>query len=808
MLRFSIVLIFFACQTILSAQCKLNIRCFSEENHEEVDASVGLNLLEIAAVSALSQNTLSLECGKPYTIFVLANDYAIDSFEISLKRDTSVIIYLKSLLSSLPVIEIYANRLPGKVLPAISELNAKDISTINTGKDLPFLLESLPSTVSTSDAGNQVGYTALRIRGSDQTRINVTLNGVPVNDAESSTVFWVDLPDLASSVDKIQIQRGVGTSSFGAGSFGANINILTSPPVAEAYFKTNIAAGSFNTIKQSYLFGTGILNKHFSFEGRLSSISSDGYVDRAKSVLKSLNGTLNYIGSKTVARFIVFSGNETTYQSWYGVPESVLSGDTSQMLAYAERNGLSASERQNLLNSGRTYNYYQYKDQNDQYLQNYYQFIYSRQLTSQWLLSAVAHWTKGKGNYEEWRPNDLLANYKLSHNIVGIDTIYNANIVRKRWLDNDFYGGNVALKYESDKLYFTTGITAYQYNGKHYGEISWIDNYAGLAPGYRYYNGTGNQSDKSVFAKLKYKIRADLQFFTDLQYRAIDYKIGGSNNDLLNFDITTNYRFFNPKIGLSFQKNGWVINTSLGQSNNQAFRDDFINAALGNLPKPEHLTDFEIEFQKNEKNWSARIGFYFMKYKDQLVLTGALNDVGAALRTNVSESSRKGIEMEAGWRINKYLKWNGNLTLSQNVIDDFGYVLYDYENGGTMLTDYKNTPISFSPSVIAYTDIEAGYKAFKMNFNIKHVGKQFLDNTGQADKSLKAYTICNASIAWNKNVVNVGNIGLKFQLYNVFDLKYSSNGYTYSYIYGQTITENFYYPQAGRNFMVACSLSF
>lgn len=555
---------------------------------------------------------------------------------------------------------------------------------------------------------------------------------------------------LASSVDQIEIQRGVGTSSYGAGSFGANINILTKKPSEAAYSTTAFSGGSFNTFKKSVLFGTGLLNKHFTLEGRWSSLNSDGYVDRATSDLESFYGNLNYIGRKSVLRLIAFSGNEKTYQSWYGVPESVfLSGDPAQMNAYADRNGLSDSERTNLLNSGRTYNYYQYKDQTDNYRQRYYQLIYSYRLNDNWNFMSVSHLTTGRGHYEEWKPNHAFSNYGLAPIIQGTDTVFATNVVRRRWLDNKFYGTNMQLRYESGKLFWTGGLTLYQYDGKHFGEISRIDNYPGLAPDYRYYEGVGNQSDRSLFSKVKYDFSEKFSAFADIQYRVIAYKANGKNNDLLDYDFDRKYKFFNPKLGISYRnKAGLNILSSIGRSNSQPFRDDFINAPAGQTPLAEQLTDLEFEVQKNAVNWSASAGLYHMQYKDQLVLTGALNDVGAAIRTNVRQSFRQGIELQGAWKPVSFFKWSGNLSFSCNRIKDFEYVLYDYENGIALLKTFRNTPISFSPNSIGFTDFEFLFHEFTLNLTGKYVGRQFMDNTGDKEKSIDPYKLANASLAW------------------------------------------------------------
>lgn len=807
MFRLLVFLLLLSSSLFVNAQCKVDFYFYSNVSNTPLVAEIFSNGIQLNPSNTDVRFSYEHTCGQHSVFEIRAVGYKNQQVELINRTDTMIDIFLEPISLTLPDLEVLASRFPGNVLPAVSKLSGSDLQEINTGKDIPYLLESIPSVFSTSDAGNQTGYTGLRIRGSDQTRINVTINGVPVNDAESHNVFWVDLPDLASSVDQIQIQRGVGTSSYGAGSFGANISIITKPASLQPYLTTAFSGGSFNSFKKSVLFGTGLINKHFSFEGRWSGIDSDGYIDRAYSHLSSLYGNLNYHNRKNTIRLIAFSGDERTYQSWYGVPESVLSGDVEQMNAYADRNGLSDTERQNLLGSGRTYNYYQYKDQTDNYRQSYFQLIYSSQLSDNLLFTSVAHLTRGKGYYEEWKPADKLADYGLLPIVAGQDTISEANIVRKRWLDNYFYGMNAQLKYETTSLFLSGGLTAYQYDGNHFGRINWIDNYPGLVPGFEYYKGKGIQDEFSFFGKLKYGLTQNLDVLADLQYRLIRYNAYGTNNDLQEFVIYRQYNFFNPKIACSYRPaNGWYINASVGRSNSQPFRDDFINATPGRQPKSEQLTDYELEIQKSGKNWSAIASFYYMKYKDQLILTGELNDVGAAVRTNVAESYGRGVELQLSWQPFPFLQWTGNGSFSSNIIRAFDYLLYDYDNGGEVLETFVNTPISFSPSTILYSDIRLNHKKWSLDVTAKYIGQQYLDNTGSVERAIDPYTVINSTLSWKTKIFSNSVLQLSGQIFNLADLKYSSNGYTYSYLYGGLVTENFYYPQAGRHFMLSCKI--
>src|SRR5437868_803101 len=578
-------------------------------------------------------------------------------------------------------VEVLAVRAADKAPFAKTNLSKKEIAKNNLGQDLPFVLEQTPSVVVNSDAGNGVGYTYIHIRGIDPTRINVTLNGIPYNDAESQGTFFVDLPDISSSANSMQIQRGVGTSTNGSGAFGSTINLATHDVNKRFYFESNNSYGSFNTWKNNIQFGSGIFRNHFTLDGRLSSIKSDGYIDRAKTNLRSAFGSLAYISAKNSLRLNVFSGKETTYQAWNGVPESFLDSARTYNSAGTEKPGDP------------------YDNETDNYIQTHYQLFYNRKFNNNWKASLAFFYTKGRGYYEEYRAAQAFADYGLPDYNDGITTYTSTDLVRRLWLDNDFYGSIFSLQYnkKQTQLIFGGGYT--EYDGKHYGEITWAELQAGVPKNYHWYDLTAYKKDLSVYGKWTQQWTSHWLSFVDLQYRNVPYTINGFryNPTLL---IDKNYSFFNPKFGFTYSNNGLQAYASFAVAKKEPIRDDF-EAGTTQQPTPENLYDIETGVDKKGTNYSIGAGLYYMKYKDQLVLTGKINDVGAYTRTNIPDSYRAGIELQGTYQANKYFNAAANLTLSENKIKNFTEYIDDYDNGGQQTKYYSKTDISFSPSVIA-----------------------------------------------------------------------------------------------------------
>lgn len=698
---------------------------------------------------------------------------------------------------------------------AFTNVGKLELGKQNLGQDLPVLLNFTPSLVTTSDAGAGVGYTGLRIRGTDATRINVTINGIPYNDAESQGTFWVNMPDIGSSVSSVQIQRGVGTSTNGAAAFGATVNINTNEFRKEAYAEINNSVGSFNTRKHTILAGTGLLNNKFTLDARLSKITSDGFIDRAKSDLGSFYVSGAYFGKKSSVRLNVFSGKEVTYQAWEGTPEARIKGNREGILAYIDRNGLNERDAQNLLNSdSRTYNLYLYDNQVDNYQQDHFQLVSSHSLSKNWTFNLNGFLVKGRGYFEQYRDNDRLSNYKLPAVIAGGDTITRTDLVRRRWLDNSFYGTTFSLDYNSfKKLTANIGGGWNQYDGNHFGEVIWARFAGNSNIRQRYYQNVGLKTDFNIYGKVYYQLTDKLNVFVDAQVRKIGYFVKGDDNQQRQQLHDVNYTFFNPKAGLTYLvSESSSAFASFSLAHREPNRDDFTESTRQIQPNPEVLRDLEVGYRFQKGRVAASVGGYYMNYKNQLVVSGQLNDVGNPIKINVPESYRAGIELEFGAQLSKQWKWNANATFSQNKIKNFTeYVVdYDDENGGYQTTNHGNSDIALSPNVVVggqlmYTPV----KNLEVALLTKYVGKQYLDNTSNEGRKLDAYFTNDLRFIYRIKPKGMNEITVSALANNVFNELYESNGYTYSYIYGgQTTTENFYYPQAGRNFLVSVGLKF
>ena len=753
-----------------------------------------------------------------YTIMVEKPGFLPQSLTISAQSMDEVKVLLFTGMKTLEDIHVNTTRLSDFNTSQILIRRINPLERKNFGQDIPILLEATPSLLTTSDAGAGVGYTGLRIRGVDATRINVTINGIPVNDPESHAVYWVNMPDLASSIENIQIQRGVGSSSNGAAAFGASVNIKTQDISEKPFGSIDQSLGSFGTSKTTIKAGTGIINKHFSLETRMSSIQSNGYLDRASSDLKSYFLSGAYIGNKSVLKAIVFSGKEITYQAWYGTPESRITGDSTAMNAYADRNGLSSEERENLLNSGRTYNYYTYKNQVDHYQQDNYQLHFTHTFNDKLILNLAGHYTYGRGYYEQYLKGENLMDYGLNPVMIGSDTIQQTDLIRRLWLDNDFIGAVYGVTYKpTTHLDFVWGGSANTYFGGHYGELVWAQ-YASNSEIYqRYYNNDSRKTEASSYLKAVYK-RDRFDVYTDLQFRHVDYAFIGK--ELVNgfpADVTQDvqFNFFNPKVGGSFKINTQqMIFMNYGISHREPVRADFVQSTAQNRPTFETLRDLEFGHQVNANHLTFTTNLYYMNYKNQLLLTGAINDVGAYIHTNVAKSHRLGIEVYGAYRFDQKLKLTGGLTLSQNKVAQFNESVDVYLDTLPYYTQqvisHNNTDMSFSPNVIGNVGIEwMTLENLQISWMTKYVGRQYLDNTGNVQRSIDPYNFSNLQINYSIYDKFCKEIQLGLMVNNALNQLYENNGYTFSYVYGgQTTTENFYYPQAGRNFMARVLLKF
>ncbi len=707
---------------------------------------------------------------------------------------------------------VTATRATGKTPTTYTTVNKQALQKQNFGQDLPMLINWTPSLVTTSDAGAGIGYTGLRIRGSDATRINVTINGIPYNDSESLGTFWVDIPDVASSSQSIQIQRGVGSSTNGGGAFGATINLQTNTRNDVPYAELNTAAGSFGTFRNTLNVSTGLLNGHWIVDGRISKIVSDGFIDRASSDLQSYYFSGGYYADKTIIKAIAFGGKERTYQAWYGVPESRLNNDQEAMLITAGNEGWNQEQTDNLLNSdSRTFNPYTYKNQVDNYQQDHYQLHFSQQLMTELTLNAALHYTPGKGYYEEYRYDDDIANYGLADVIIGDETISSTDIIRRRWLDNDFYGFTYSLNYDKERLNAVLGGAWNRYVGDHFGEILWSA--VTIAPHeYQYYFNNGDKRDFNIFLKTNYQFGKRLNAYVDLQYRKIQYKTSGIENKQNLLDVNVDYDFFNPKLGVTYLLNEKQnLYFSYSVANREPVRDDFTDNP-GNTPKHETMHDIEFGYRSGTDRITFNVNYYWMNYNNQLVLTGALNDVGASIRTNVDKSYRMGLESELLIKLNDKFVWNVNLTLSENKIKEFTEVLYDYgadwDEYNAVENTYKNTDISFSPRIIAGSGLSySPMRRGEITLLTKYVGKQYLDNTSNNARSINAYLVNDVRFSYAIRPSFVKEIGFSLLINNILNEEYESNGYTWGYLGGgDAYRENYYYPQAGTNFLAMLTI--
>lgn len=790
----------------------------SESNHTLPGASIKLKN-QYQGVTANGAGAYQLKNLKPgnYTVVVRFIGYQTQEKNITIAADQTLNFVMQQSAYLADEVIVHSTRASEKSATTYRNLSKEEINENNFGQDLPFILNNTPGVVVSSDAGTGVGYTGIRIRGSDATRVNVTLNGIPYNDSESQGTYWVNMPDFASSVDNLQIQRGVGTSTNGAGAFGGSLNIQTASPALQPYAELNNTFGSFNTLKNTVKIGTGLINDKWSFDGRLSQIKSDGFIDRAVSDLKSYFLSGAYQGKKDLLRLNVFAGTEKTYQAWNGIPESRLNGDVAGMQAYIDRNYLGAADAANLLNSGsRTYNSFTYKDQTDNYWQNHYQLLYARQFNEQFSFNGALHYTDGRGYYEEFKSAQKFSNYGLANVDLGGTTLKRTDLIRRRWLDNDFYGLTYNFNYQPQaNLTFTLGGAYNKYEGKHFGEIIWAKYASNGNYGDHYYDNKGDKSDFNIFGKVMFNATDQLSLFADLQFRNLNYEVTGTEKNLNSLNINDKMNFFNPKVGATYVIDpASNVYASFSVANKEPNRDDYINATAGLFPKSERLYNTEAGYRVKTEGFNAGLNVYGMFYKDQLVVTGKINDVGESIRQNVPKSYRIGVELDASLQINKQFVVNANAALSKNKINNYLDYLYEYDDNGdiinTVTTNYASPDISFSPAAVLFGELV--YKPLSglaIALQNKYVGKQYLDNTKNESRKLKAYFVSNLRAGYDFSVFGIKKVNLGLLVNNIFDKKYESNGYSYGSIYqGVTTTENFYFPQAGTNFLLSLNLKF
>ncbi len=695
---------------------------------------------------------------------------------------------------------IKSTRANEKMPVAYQNLTGKEISKLDQGRDIPFLLEQMPATVVTSDAGSGVGYTGFRIRGTDMNRINITVNGIPLNDAESHSVFWVNMPDFASSVGSLQMQRGVGTSTNGAAAFGASINLQTATPSPEAYGTITNAAGSFNAWRHTISAGTGLIRGKWAMDARLSKLSSDGYIDRATTDLKSFYVSGGYYGNTTIAKINIFSGKEITYQAWDGIPSDILKTNRTF-------NGIG-------MYTDYLGNTMFYENETDNYQQDHYQFMLSQRLSGHLTGNFALHYTRGFGYYEQFKDDEDLTDYLIAPvSIPGNDTsfITQSDLIRRKYLENDFYGFTWSLNYERNKLNLIVGGSGNQYDGLHFGEVIWAEFAQTAGYNHRWYQGTGDKRDLNLYAKAQYQANRKLSLFADLQMRGINYKLAGRDDDQRDIAQNHEFLFFNPKTGIYYQvdlKNS--LYASFAIANREPNRDNYTDADPGKqVPVSETLYDYELGYHFGDEWIRATINFYYMYYRDQLVLTGEINDVGAAIMTNVPVSYRTGLESSFKLRISDNLKVSANASVSSNKIKNFSEFVDDWDNWGSQLENrIGKTDLAFSPNLIAGTEIVWVFtKGLDASLNCKYVSRQYIDNTADTDRSLDPYFVSNFRIDWMIEPTFMRGLEVNLNVNNLFNAEYETNAWVYRYYsegsYGKM---DGYFPQAGINFMAGLTI--
>lgn len=702
---------------------------------------------------------------------------------------------------------VRATRATERTPMTFSNIDKATIARNNTGVDAPYLFRWTPSAVETSDAGAGVGYTGIRIRGSDATRINVTINGIPLNDSESQSVYWVNMPDFLSSVDNVQIQRGVGASTNGAGAFGASINLQTKPLSNEAFADLSLGAGSFNTWRRNVRFGSGRLGGGFSIEGRYSHISSDGYVDRASSDLRSGFVTAGWTGDRSLLKFNVITGQERTYQAWYGIPKDYLKDPVLRRYnpAGTERPGDP------------------YENETDNYRQTHYHLIYNTQWHPQWNLNLALHYTRGAGYYEQYKAQQAFAQYGLDNVTTDNDTIRSSDLVRRLWLDNHFYGGVFSTTWNSSdqKTEMVTGGAYSIYEGLHFGDIIWAQ-FAGTMPkGFRYYENDARKTDFNIYQKWNRRLAERWDAYVDVQYRRVGYDFLGYNRNREQVDQNVALQFFNPKFGAQYQTGKHsTAYASFAVGSREPNRNDYTENTPDTRPLTERLYNAEAGYRHNGQRSALSINGYYMFYRNQLVLNGQINDVGEYTRVNVDRSYRLGLEMMAEVRPIKSLRISANYTLSRNRVAAFTEYVDQYDADfnwtGQLAVERRQTHLAFSPSHIANAELEwifradaAGQPLLSATLMSKYVGRQFIDNSSDAANVLPAYFYSDLRLEYQLRPAFARNLSLNLLVQNLWNAQFASNAWSYRYqAEGTLLLDQGFFPQAGRNILLGLTLGF
>lgn len=681
---------------------------------------------------------------------------------------------------NLQEVQVVSTRATQKTPVAFTNVSKETLRKQNFGLDIPFLLTATPSVLTTSDAGTGVGYTSIRVRGTDASRINVTANGIPMNDAESHSIFWVNTPDLASSLQDMQIQRGAGTSTNGAGAFGASINMRTEGIPSRAYGEASGSYGSFNTHKETVKVGSGLLGEHWAFDARLSNIESDGYRDRASSDLKSYFVQGGYYGEQTTVKFITFGGKEKTYHAWDGISRDDL------------KNNRKYNPNGEIKEDGKVVGFY--SDQTDNYRQTHYQLLFNHLFNRQWNLNVALHYTDGYGYYQEYKNGRTLEEYGLTPFEHDGKLQKKSSLVRQKLVDSDFGGGVFSANYSGDRLTASIGGAANYYSNDHYGKVLWVENYIGtLNPDHEYYRNKGEKTDANLYVKANYELTKTLNFYADLQYRYINYKIKGNNDKwdwtadparLQRLDVNEDFSFFNPKAGLFWQITpAHSAYASFAVAQKEPTRNNYTDGLFTQRPKAEKLFDYELGYNFRKEWFTAGVNLYYMDYTDQLVLNGKLNEIGEPMAENVKDSYRMGMEVSLGAQIARWLRWDVNATWSKNRIKNYVGYVSDYDADWNDLytqtaIEAGDTPIAFSPSFMAGSLFSFSLNGFDASLQTQYVSRQYLDNFGRKESSLDPYCVSNLNLAYTFKLRSIKSITVGATVYNLFNTTYETNGYS------------------------------
>ncbi|MCD8103276.1 MAG: TonB-dependent receptor [Alistipes sp.] len=793
-------------------------------------------LIALAALAAAGQSCFALpdkRAAEPVTVASPAGSVYVRD---SLSGDSIRMVELQG-------IQFISTRAGEKTPMAYTDLDRAELGKLNTGVDLPFLLLQTPSLIATSEAGNGIGYTAIRIRGTDASRINVTANGIPMNDAESHSVFWVNTPDLISSVDEIQVQRGVGTSTNGAGAFGGSINMKTESLSTQAGGEVSGSYGSFNTHRESVNFHTGLLNGKWAFNARLSNIQSDGYRDRASTDLKSYFLQGGWFGNRTTVKFITFGGKEKTYHAWEGITRGEIDtiGRRYNPLGIMTRYVLDADGRPT---GSQVATGEYYKDQTDNYKQFNYQLLISHRITDRWNMNVNFHYTDGYGYYEQYKSNERierygLAAFDLADKNGNLYTVSRSDLTRRKIMDNKFGGGVFSFDYNSARLRATIGGGANKYSGDHYGRVLWVQNFAGdygFTPDHRYYFNKGEKTDANIYSKVNWSVTRKLNLYGDIQYRFIKYRIDGRNDNwdsdadggnggMQELSVNETFNFINPKVGLYYDiDRNFDVYASVAITHKEPTRNGYTDHEPGEpFPTHERLIDYELGGTYTSRVFSAGVNLYYMDYKDQFILTGKLNHIGEAMLTNIPDSYRMGIELQAAVRPLSWLTWQANATLSRNYIKKYTDFATNWTTEEVVETYLGTTKIAYSPEFMFGSLITGAFKGFNVSLQSNYVGRQYVTNSESKweyddeddnDRlALAAYFVNNLRLDYTVRLRTMKSLTLGFTIYNLFNQKYYSNGYGWVDIFGLgsdavRVNNMYYFPQAGTNFMANVTLRF